>query len=325
MLFVFGLLIATLLWHKTIEKNTFLLSLKRPFTVAITGDSSSGKDTLAESLNFILMEKSTLNLSGDDYHKYDRHKALWKSVTHLNPIANNLNKLSSDFVKLRNGLTISKRVYDHKTGFLSPPKTVKSRNFIIISGLHAFMIETPNLKFDLKIFLDMDDQLRRYFKIRRDTLERDKSLEETLQTIEKRAKDFERFVRPQKENADIIFRVFTPSNLEKQIEPSKLKFCLDVEFKQGTVEDRLIRNLSGIYGCQVAPKNPSTRGFTRLVVDGYMASKTVELAAKRMFPKMSEFYQLKPTWEGGILGIMQLITLMFTCDAISNRNRHENN
>ena len=75
-----------------------------------------------------------MNLSGDDYHKYDRGKKIWDRVTHLNPSANHLDMFADDVARFARGVAVKKRSYDHKTGILSREATIKPSDFNLISG-----------------------------------------------------------------------------------------------------------------------------------------------------------------------------------------------
>ena len=57
---------------------------RRPFVIGISGDSGSGKDTFANSIEGLFGKHSVTKLSGDDYHLWDRKKPIWQAMTHLN-------------------------------------------------------------------------------------------------------------------------------------------------------------------------------------------------------------------------------------------------
>ncbi len=60
---------------------------------------------------------------------------------------------------------------------------------------------------DIKIFLDMDEDLRRYLKIQRDVHLRGHSIEEVIAVLESRTEDAERFIKPPEQHADVVFRI----------------------------------------------------------------------------------------------------------------------
>jgi len=60
--------------------------------------------------------------------------------------------------------------------------------------------------YDVKVFLDPPEDLRRLWKIKRDTAKRGYTAEQVLAEMEKRESDSQNFIRPQREFADIVVR-----------------------------------------------------------------------------------------------------------------------
>ena len=309
LLFCSGLIIALRMFSYSISNNIFSNWLHKPYIIGISGDSSTGKDTLASSLIQVLGKHSSLNISGDDYHKYDRENTAWRSKTHLNPSGNRLDLLFQQISKLKKNELIRKRFYNHQTGKLSELTTIKPKQYIVVSGLHVFFTEQLRKLFNLKIYLDMDEPLRKHFKIKRDTNERQKKLDAVLIDIERRRGDFKNFVRPQIENADITFKLMARSLNEtsKNVNPKNL--FLEVEFPIGTNEVLLRTALIGICKCKVLDIPSSKPTHQRLEIDGIVSTEQVELASKILFPELAEHITLSPKWERNMLGIMQLVTL----------------
>ena len=57
---------------------------------------------------------------------------------------------------------------------------------------------------DLKIFLDIEEDLKINWKIKRDTEERKYTVDKIMETIIKRKDDSEKYIQPQKNSADFI-------------------------------------------------------------------------------------------------------------------------
>jgi uridine kinase len=133
-------------------------------------------------------------------------------MTHLNPMANNLERFTLDLINLTNNKYIYTRRYDHKTGKYSKPLKMSSNDFILVSGLHA--LYTPILRecYDLKIYLDIDENLRQLLKIKRDSIERGHSLEKILESITRRENDAKKFIYPQSEHCDIKLSIQPVNN-----------------------------------------------------------------------------------------------------------------
>lgn len=292
---------------------------KRPFLVGIAGDSSVGKDTLAESL-YLIFGHQMLHISGDNYHRFDRANPIWKSLTHLNPVTNNLDQLFVDLCTLRNRGSINVRKYCHDTGVFRSPQKVTSRNFIIASGLHCFWSGQLQAIFDLKVFIDMDENLRRFLKIRRDVADRGHSLSAVLESIERRAGDSMDFIKPQMEYADILFfirptssansifkRPFSDLTDSELVNSPVPHLMLDVydEFEGDSV--RVLNPLISVCGLHVDVQKVERK--TVVSVDGHVLGEDLKLASKQAFSEFIYGGFENVEFKNGVEGLMQYFIL----------------
>lgn len=174
-------------------------------TIAITGDSGSGKTTISNILKEIFNNGFVLEC--DRYHKWDRNDENWKKYTHLNPDANYITKMKNDVFDLKVGNNIYQIDYDHSTGKFTDKKIIESKDNIIVCGLHSLYL--PKEIINLKIYMDTDDNLRIPWKVKRDIKKRSYSIDKILEQINNRENDFKKFIYPQKKEADIIICLFT--------------------------------------------------------------------------------------------------------------------
>ena len=174
-------------------------------TIAITGDSGSGKTTISKILNNLFANSFVLEC--DRYHKWERNDINWKSYTHLNPDANYITKMCNDVFDLKIGNTIYQIDYDHSTGKFTDKKTIEPCENIIVCGLHCLYM--PNNIINLKIYMNTDDNLRISWKIKRDVLKRGYSIEKIYNQIKERENDFCKYIKPQKDFADIVICFYT--------------------------------------------------------------------------------------------------------------------
>ena len=182
----------------------YKLALSDCRVIAIAGDSASGKSTLMRYIQEIMPRESYLSIETDSYHKWERSDENWKSYTHLNPEANHLEKMSEDVLRLKIGNNISLIEYDHSTGKFTQGKLTESKPFLILCGLHTLYQKSLLKNLDLKIFLDIEEDLKINWKIKRDTEERKYTVDKIMETIIKRKDDSEKYIQPQKNSADFI-------------------------------------------------------------------------------------------------------------------------
>jgi uridine kinase len=324
LLVTLGVIIGLRMWRESISQNAFFRVSQRPFMLAIAGDSGAGKDTLAEAVIDVFGGHSATNLSGDDYHRYDRQKPMWQVMTHLNPAANDLEAFTSDIENLRAGKTVSKRHYDHWTGKLSRPEKLASRDFIIASGLHAFFSAKQSALFDLKVFLAIDEDLRRGYKIHRDTVLRGKSLKSTLEALQTRRADFDKFVAPQEGQADIVFALQPEQDLPESGSLEGVKLKLKAKFASGNNEELLARLLTGLLMCEVGTTRDRANGKVEMTISGDISSADVAMLVDHVCSNLAEFFDDAPQWKSGMTGVMQVITLMVIASQMAARGSYEN-
>jgi len=316
-----GIIISARIWRENVSRNDYFRLSRKPFVIGISGDSGAGKDTFSDAIKGLFGTHSVTTISGDDYHLWDRQKPMWQVMTHLNPNANDLERFSEDLIKLTDGKTIQSKHYDHSTGRMSHKFDLKSNDIIIASGLHALYLPILRECYDLSIYLDIDEELRRYFKIQRDVNQRGHTLEKVLSSFEKREADSKNFIRPQASHADLILSLLpiNPRILQDQKSNQDLRFKLSVKSRNGLNELSLSRVLVGICGLHVDTTNSSDNSEIEFTIEGEISAQDIELAAKIICPRIFEFLDTTPDWQDGMLGLMQLVAISYINQELTKR------
>lgn len=180
-----------------------------PVMLAISGDSASGKTTLTKGLVQAVGGDRCLSICVDDYHKFDRAERKNLPFTPLHPDCNYIDIVEQHLQLLALGRPILKPVYDHATGTFTRPEYVEPKEFVIVEGLHPMTSKLTRACFDIMVFLDPPEEIRREWKIARDTGKRGYTTEQVLADLERREPESEEFIRPQRRFADIVVR-FAP-------------------------------------------------------------------------------------------------------------------
>lgn len=316
-----GIILAMRIWRETVSRNDYFRLSRKPFVIGIAGDSGAGKDTFSESIKGLFGNHSVASLSGDDYHLWDRHKPMWQVMTHLNPMANDLESFTHDLVSLTDGKSVQSRHYDHQTGRMSRPRLLKSNDIIIASGLHTLYLPILRECYNLSIYLDIDENLRKHFKLQRDVHQRGHSVEKVLSSFEKREPDAERFIRPQAQLADLYLSLqpIHPRMLQDTSGKHTLRFKLVARSRHGLNEQSLTRVLVGICGLHVDMQASQDASEIELTIEGETSAQDIELAAQMVCPRIFEFLDSQPKWQDGVTGLMQLITLSHINQALTKR------
>ena len=185
-------------------------SASEPVILGIVGDSAAGKTTLTSGIAAILGPDRVACICSDDYHRYSRHERAQLGLTALDPAANHLDIFEQHLRLLRQGHPILKPVYDHRDGSLAAPEYVRPRPYIIVEGLLGYHSRAMRECYDVKLFLEPDEELRVRWKTQRDTAKRGYNLDEVLQQIAGRAADKEAYILPQRAFADIVVTFYPP-------------------------------------------------------------------------------------------------------------------
>ena len=306
-----GVLAVVFVWTSEITNSDFLRLRSRPALVLVAGDSGVGKDTLAEGLSRSLGQATTTLVSGDDYHVWDRGKASWNFVTHLNPSANELSKFARDVIRLTEGRSIEKGTYDHRLGRRSSPGTSKSREFVIATGLHALWARDLNRLAALKVFISMSDELRTFLKTKRDSGQRGYSKSDVLEVLGRRKIDSENFIAPQSGEADLSIHVEaeSSSSLALSIE-TKLYFSS----KPMLFDEQLVSELSTTCGLEVMWESD---GANRVIsVSGNCDLDSLRHAFARLEPEVSLVLGPGIGFDDGGAGVIQMVVLVYLVSSL---------
>lgn len=191
----------------------YTLCLSETSIFAIAGDSGAGKTTLVEALRSVFPFDKNLVLETDRYHKWERGHESWKTVTHLNPEANFLEKMSDDTYMLKLGEQIQQVDYDHSSGTFTAASPIESKPYVFLCGLHTLFQKELRTSLDLKVFLHTQPQLKRFWKLQRDMKKRGYTFEKCDAIFQKRQADYELYILPQMEFADVCIEYSTYTKL----------------------------------------------------------------------------------------------------------------
>ncbi|MPZ67013.1 MAG: phosphoribulokinase [Pseudonocardiaceae bacterium] len=178
----------------------------RTVMLAIAGDSAAGKTTLTRGLVEALGEDRITSLCVDDYHRYDRQERKGMPFTALHPDCNYVEIMEQHLQLLAMGSPILKPVYDHSTGELTRPELVEPTEFVIVEGLLPLHSKLSRACFDITVYLDPPEEIRREWKVNRDTAKRGYGSDQVLAELDKREPESAEFIRPQKSFADVVVR-----------------------------------------------------------------------------------------------------------------------
>ena len=180
-----------------------------PVIILIGGGTGSGKSTLASNINGRLSDYTTL-IAMDDYYKDQSAvpEAERELINYDSPEVVDIELLSNNITKLRNGEPIDEPIYDFATHTRKAETThVESSPVIIVEGIMALRFERLRSMANVKLFVDVDDDERIIRRILRDTSARSRNLESIVYQYRSTVKPMhELVVDPTKKYADFILQ-----------------------------------------------------------------------------------------------------------------------
>ena len=182
------------------------LFAKQTVLIGIAGGTGSGKTTLAEKIHQAFPESALI--SQDAYYQ-NRLDLSFEERGRLNfdhPDSLEFSLLRDHLIDLKNGIAIEQPLYSFHTHLREKEtRHVEPTNIILVEGI--LLLAAPEVRelFDIKIFVDTDDDIRVIRRIERDIKERSRDFngvkEQYLTTVKPM---HDAFVEPSKRYADLI-------------------------------------------------------------------------------------------------------------------------
>jgi uridine kinase len=179
-----------------------------PLVLGIAGGSGSGKSTIARAVLEALAPGQGLLLQQDHYYRSQSHLPASEraSVNYDHPDALELDLLTSHLDALRTGASITRPTYGFtihdrlKEGVRVDPAPV-----IVVEGILVLADDRLRSRFEVKLFVDTDPDIRVMRRIRRDLEQRGRTFAQVRKQYYESVRPMHlTFVEPSKRFADIV-------------------------------------------------------------------------------------------------------------------------
>ncbi len=200
--------------HAEVEDRPEVTSLDvttlgpRPFVIGVAGGSSSGKTTVAERLAQLAGAEHLALIKLDSYYVefHDTPLEERRAFNYDHPDAFDWPLLNDHLAALAAGAPIPVPVYDYvdfnRTGDV---RVVHPAQIVVVEGILVLWEPTLRDRFDLKVFLDTDADIRFIRRLQRDVAERGRTAESVIaQYLDTVRPAHEQFIEPSKRYADVI-------------------------------------------------------------------------------------------------------------------------
>jgi len=161
------------------------------YIIALGGGSGSGKSTLADALIEMFGPARATLFSEDAYYwpmahygqpETDEQRAeLVAKINYDDPSSKDARHMARDLSALKSGQAIDQPIYDYdQHDRISETRSIAPAPLIILEGIHALSVGEISHLIDLSVYVDTPDDLRLARRIRRDVLERGRTIESVL-------------------------------------------------------------------------------------------------------------------------------------------------
>lgn len=184
--------------------------------IGITGESASGKSTICHEIKNVIGQLSmpVAILSTDNYfndiseliNQYGTFDNLRDNGYDVDaPSSFQLDTLKNDLENLAAGLDIKAPMYLPNGTGVSVPQAleIKAQKFIVVEGI-ATMYENVKDIFDIKIYVETENNLRKNRFISRAVKERNQSIDNAMKHWNYITSAGEKYVKPFRKEADIV-------------------------------------------------------------------------------------------------------------------------
>ncbi|HES5635978.1 TPA: uridine kinase [Streptococcus pyogenes] len=182
--------------------------LKKPIIIGVTGGSGGGKTSVSRAILDSFPNARIAMIQHDSYYKDQSHMSFEERVktNYDHPLAFDTDFMIQQLKELLAGRPVDIPIYDYKkhtrsnTTFRQDPQDV-----IIVEGILVLEDERLRDLMDIKLFVDTDDDIRIIRRIKRDMMERGRSLKSIIDQYTSVVKPmYHQFIEPSKRYADIV-------------------------------------------------------------------------------------------------------------------------
>ena len=181
----------------------------RPFLIGVAGGTCSGKTTVSERLAELTGPDHLALIKLDSYYIARDHQPVTERAlaNYDHPDAFDWHLLNDHLAALTAGASVPVPIYDYARHTRSGDvRVVHPARIVVVEGILVLYDQMLRERFDLKVYVDTDADLRLIRRLQRDVVERGRTPDSIIaQYLDTVRPSHEQFIEPSKRYADVIF------------------------------------------------------------------------------------------------------------------------
>lgn len=182
--------------------------IQKTIIIGVTGGSGGGKTSVSQAILANFPDSKIAMIEHDSYYKNQDHLTFEERVkiNYDHPLAFDTDFMIEQIKELIAGRPVDIPIYDY-TQHTRSKETYRQepQDVFIIEGILVMEDERLRDLMDIKIFVDTDDDIRIIRRIKRDMVERGRSLDSIIDQYTTVVKPmYHQFIEPTKRYADVV-------------------------------------------------------------------------------------------------------------------------
>ncbi len=181
--------------------------MSKPLIIGVVGGSGSGKTTVTKAIQQAMQVRAAF-LDQDGYYKDLGHMTLAerKLVNFDHPDSIDTDLLVQHLEQLARGEAIEKPTYDFAAHTRADARIrVEPNPIVLVDGILLFADKRLRDLFDIKVYVDVADDVRFIRRLERDVVERGRTMADVIRQYLNTVRPMHlEFVEPSKRYADVI-------------------------------------------------------------------------------------------------------------------------
>lgn len=179
-----------------------------PYIIGVAGGTGSGKTTVSQRITDMVGAQHITRIQHDDYYKDHSNLTVEERalVNYDHPDSLDTPQLVAHLLELRAGRGVDAPLYDFATHApRAETQRIEPARIILVEGILIFVEKELRELMDMRIYVDADADIRFIRRLRRDMLERERSLDSVVRQYMATVRPMHiEFVEPSKRFAHVI-------------------------------------------------------------------------------------------------------------------------